>query len=153
VRAAFGKAASPGRLEIVRTGPTVLVDSAHNPAGMAAAVAAVAEDFGFTRLVGVLAVMADKDVAGLLDELEPVLDELVVTRNSAARSLAAEELAAVARDVFGEDRVHLAPRLDDAIDQAVALADESGEYAGTGVLITGSVRTAGDARLLLRADS
>lgn len=151
VRAAFVNASSPGRLEVVRTGPTVLVDATHNPAGMAATVAAVTEEFGFTRLVGVMAVMADKDVTGLLEELEPVLEELIVTRNSSPRSMPAQELAAAAREVFGEDRVRLAPRLDDAIDEAIGLADESGEFAGAGVLITGSVTTAGDARLLMRA--
>jgi dihydrofolate synthase / folylpolyglutamate synthase len=118
---------------------------------MAATVSALGEEFGFTRLVGVLAVMADKDVAGVLEELEPVVDELIVTRNSSARSMPAHDLAAVAEEVFGEDRVHLVPRMDDAIDRAIGLADEAGEFAGAGVLITGSVTTAGDARLLLRA--
>jgi dihydrofolate synthase / folylpolyglutamate synthase len=151
VRQAFVNATSPGRLEVVRTGPTVLVDAAHNPAGMAASVVALTEEFGFTRLVGVLAMMADKDVAGVLEELEPVLDEVIVTRNSSPRGMPANELAELARDVFGEDRVHLVPRLDDAIDQGIALADESGEFAGSGLLITGSVTTAGDARVLLRA--
>jgi dihydrofolate synthase/folylpolyglutamate synthase len=151
VRAAFVAAPAPGRLEIVRTGPTVLVDATHNPAGMAATAAALTEEFGFTRLVGILAVMADKDVTGVLEELEPVLDELIVSRNSSPRSMPAQELAVVAREVFGEDRVHLVPRLDDAIDRAIGLADESGEFAGAGVLITGSVTTAGDARLLMKA--
>lgn len=151
VRAAFAGAPSPGRLEVVRTGPTVLVDAAHNPAGMAATVAALNEEFGFTRLIGVVAVMADKDAAGLLEELEPVVDELVVTRNSSARSMPAHDLAALAEEIFGEDRVRLAPRMDDAVDQAIGLADEAGEFAGAGVLITGSVTTAGDARVLLRA--
>ncbi|MFB9839455.1 bifunctional folylpolyglutamate synthase/dihydrofolate synthase [Actinoallomurus acaciae] len=151
VRAAFVGAPAPGRLEVVRTGPTVLVDATHNPAGMAATVAAITEEFGFTRLIGILAVMADKDVLGVLEELEPIIDELIVTRNSSPRSMPADELAVVARDVFGEDRVHLVPRLDDAIDQAIGLADQSGEFAGAGVLITGSVATAGDARLLMKA--
>jgi dihydrofolate synthase/folylpolyglutamate synthase len=151
VRAAFMAAPSPGRLEIVRTGPTVLVDATHNPAGMAATAAALTEEFGFTRLVGILAVMGDKDVTGVLEELEPVVDELIVSRNSSPRSMPAQELAVVAREVFGEDRVHLVPRLDDAIDRAIGLADASGEFAGAGVLITGSVTTAGDARLLMKA--
>ena len=152
VQAAFARSSSPGRLEIARTGPTVLLDSAHNPAGMAASVAALVEEFGFTRLVGVLAVAADKDVTGLLEELEPVLAELVVTRNSSPRSMPPEELADLAEGIFGEDRVHPADRLDDAIDQALGLAEETGEYQGAGVLTTGSVVTAGDARTLLRVD-
>ncbi|RAY10703.1 dihydrofolate synthase [Actinomadura craniellae] len=150
VRSGFAKAVSPGRLEIARTGPTVLLDSAHNPAGMAATVAAVTEEFGFTRLVGVLAVAADKDVTGILEQLEPVLAELVVTRSSGARSLEPQELGELAEGVFGTERVHVAARLDDAIDRAIALAEETGEYQGAGVLITGSVTTAGDARTLLR---
>ncbi|MCW2914003.1 MAG: FolC bifunctional protein [Actinomycetia bacterium] len=152
VQAAFARSSSPGRLEIARTGPTVLLDSAHNPAGMAASVAALVEEFGFTRLVGVLAVAADKDVTGLLEELEPVLAELVVTRNSSPRSMPPEELVDLAEGIFGEDRVHLADRLDDAIDQALGLAEETGEYQGAGVLITGSIVTAGDARTLLRVE-
>jgi dihydrofolate synthase/folylpolyglutamate synthase len=152
VQAAFARSSSPGRLEIARTGPTVLLDSAHNPAGMAASVAALFEEFRFTRLVGVLAVAADKDVTGMIEELEPVLAELVVTRNSSPRSMPAEELGDLAEGIFGVDRVHLADRLDDAIDQALGLAEETGEYQGAGVLITGSVVTAGDARTLLRVD-
>jgi folylpolyglutamate synthase/dihydropteroate synthase len=152
VRSGFAKSASPGRLEVARTGPTVLLDAAHNPAGMAATVATVTESFAFTRLVGVLAVAADKDVAGLLDQLEPVLAELVVTRNSSPRSLPPEELAEIAQGIFGPDRVHAADRLDDAIDRAIGLAEETGEYRGAGVLITGSVVTAGDARTLLRVE-
>ncbi|HEU5159225.1 MAG TPA: folylpolyglutamate synthase/dihydrofolate synthase family protein [Streptosporangiaceae bacterium] len=151
VRAAFAKAVSPGRLEVVRTGPTVLVDAAHNPAGMAASVETVTESFGFTRLVGVIAIAADKDVVGVLDQLEPVLAELIVTRNSSPRSMVPEELAEIAEGIFGAERVHVAERMDDAIDQAIALAEETGEYQGAGVLITGSVITAGDARTLLRA--
>ncbi|MDT0332034.1 bifunctional folylpolyglutamate synthase/dihydrofolate synthase [Nocardiopsis lambiniae] len=141
---------SPGRLDVVRTSPTVVADAAHNPAGMIATAAAVEEAFGFSRLVGVVAIMADKDVEGILDPLEPLLDEIVVTRNSSPRSLEPEDLAALAVRVFGEDRVHVAPRLDDALDLAVGLAEESGEFGGTGVLVTGSVITAGDAVHLLR---
>ncbi|WP_424923627.1 bifunctional folylpolyglutamate synthase/dihydrofolate synthase [Actinomadura darangshiensis] len=152
VRSGFAKSASPGRLEVARTSPTVLLDSAHNPAGMAASVATITESFGFTRLAGVLAIAADKDVAGVLDQLEPVLEELVVTRNSSPRSMPPEELAELAESVFGPERVHVAPRLDDAIDRAIGLAEETGEYRGAGVLITGSVVTAGDARTLLRVE-
>ncbi len=153
VRQAFAGLRSPGRLEVLRRSPTVIVDAAHNPAGMAASAAAVTEAFSFTRLVGVLAVSADKDVTGILDELEPVLDDLVVTRNSSDRSMPPDELAGLAVDVLGADRVQVAERMDDAIEMAVTLADEAPETAlpgGGGALITGSVITAGDARQLLR---
>ncbi|WP_433338894.1 bifunctional folylpolyglutamate synthase/dihydrofolate synthase [Spirillospora sp. CA-294931] len=152
VRSGFAKSASPGRLEVVRTGPTVLLDAAHNPAGMAASVATITESFGFTRLVAVFASAADKDIAGVLDQLEPVVEELVVSRNSSPRSMPPDELAELAGGIFGPDRVHEVARLDDAIDRAIGLAEETGEYRGAGVLITGSVVTVGDARTLLRVD-
>jgi dihydrofolate synthase/folylpolyglutamate synthase len=152
VRAAFASVRSPGRLEIVRTAPTVLLDAAHNPHGVAATVAALGEAFDFRRLVAVVAVLADKDVTGMLEQLEPAVDELVVTQNSSLRGLPADDLAALAVPIFGADRVTVAPRLDDAIEAAVGLAEQTSEGAvlsGAGVLVIGSVVTAGEARDLL----
>jgi dihydrofolate synthase/folylpolyglutamate synthase len=158
IREAFASVSSPGRLEVVRRSPVIIVDAAHNPAGMAAVSEAVTEAFTFARLVGVLAVAADKDVPPMLDQLEPVVSDLVVTRNSSPRSMEVAKLADLAGAVFGPDRVHAAPRLDEAIEVAVTLADEAAVAAGgadglapgaTGVLIVGSVVTAGDSRALL----
>nr|WP_323132262.1 folylpolyglutamate synthase/dihydrofolate synthase family protein [Kineococcus indalonis] len=148
VEAAFADVTSPGRLELLRTSPAVLVDSAHNPSGARALAEAVAEAFTLSRLVGVVAVAGDKDVDGVLAALEPVLAEVVVTRSSSPRSLEPAELAEIAEDVFGEDRVHVADRLDAALAQAVDLAESEGG-PGAGVLVAGSVVLAGDARVLL----
>ncbi|HEU5033387.1 MAG TPA: Mur ligase family protein [Mycobacteriales bacterium] len=148
VRAAFAAVRSPGRLEVVRRSPTVILDGAHNPAGAAALAAAVDEAFSFDRLVGVVAVLGDKDVAGVLEALEPVLSSVVVTTNTSPRALPAAALAEVARDVLGAGRVEVAVRLDDAIEMAVTAA-ESGGLGGGGVLVTGSIVTVGDARQLL----
>lgn len=149
VRQAFQDVTSPGRLEAVRSAPTVLVDAAHNPAGVAATVAALEESFSFRKLIGVVAVLADKDVRGMLFALEPVLDEIVVTENSSHRALPADDLGALAVDVFGPDRVVVETRLDDAIETAIGLAEEGDQVGGAGVLVTGSVVTAGEARTLL----
>jgi dihydrofolate synthase / folylpolyglutamate synthase len=152
VRQAFAQVTSPGRLEVVRRNPTVVVDAAHNPGGMEAALESLQEAFGFEKVIAVMGVMVDKDVDGLLELLEPMVDEIVVTRNSSPRSLSPDELAALAVPLFGEDRVHVVERLDEAIDEAIGMADAEGEFSGTGVLITGSVVTAGDARHLLKAE-
>jgi dihydrofolate synthase/folylpolyglutamate synthase len=127
----------------------VLVDAAHNPHGARAVAAALAEEFAFSRLVGVLAVLADKDAVGVLEALEPVLDHVVVTRNSSPRCLPVEHLARLAVDVLGDGRVSVAPDLPEAIDAAIALVDDPAHPGGVGVLVTGSVVTAGEARLLL----
>jgi dihydrofolate synthase/folylpolyglutamate synthase len=152
LRDALAGASSPGRLEVVRRSPTVLVDAAHNPAGGAALAAALEDAFTFARLVGVVAMMADKDAYGLLAALEPVLTEVVVTRSKSPRAMAPEELGELAEDVFGPDRVTVVARLDDAIEAAVTLAEQDAPLGGGGVLVTGSVVTVGEARTLLRAD-
>ncbi|HEX6887890.1 MAG TPA: folylpolyglutamate synthase/dihydrofolate synthase family protein [Candidatus Nanopelagicales bacterium] len=154
VRAGLGSVTSPGRLEVVRRAPTVLVDAAHNPQGAQALADAVAESFAFARTVGVVGILADKDAAGILAALDPVLDEVVITRSSSPRAVPVEELAALAASILGDDRVHAVDRLDAALEQAVALA-ELGTPAGVGagVLVTGSVTVAGEARLLLGAES
>ncbi|MGH3275783.1 MAG: glutamate ligase domain-containing protein, partial [Streptosporangiaceae bacterium] len=157
VRDAVAAMTSPGRLEVLRRGPLMVVDAAHNPAGMTATVAALAESFTFSALIAVLSISADKDVSGILDQLEPIATHLIATSNSSGRAIDAEELADVAHGVFGADRVTLVPRLDEAIERAVALADEAdahggGEPGGAMILIGGSVITAGEARLLLRRD-
>ncbi|MEE1753614.1 bifunctional tetrahydrofolate synthase/dihydrofolate synthase [Streptomyces sp. SP18CS02] len=149
VRKAFASVASPGRLEVVRRSPTVVLDAAHNPAGARATADGVTEAFGFSRLIGVVGASGDKDIRGLLEAFEPIFTEVVVTQNSSHRAMDADALAAVAVEVFGDERVVVEPRLDDALEAAITLAEEEGEYAGAGVLVTGSVITVGEARLLL----
>jgi dihydrofolate synthase / folylpolyglutamate synthase len=149
VREGFARVDSPGRLEVARTSPTVLLDAAHNPAGMAATVAGISESFAFTSLVAVVACLADKDVEGMLAALEPAVSAVVVTQNSSPRRMPVDDLHALAVEVFGEDRVLAEDSLDDALDTAVGRAEADVAYGGAGVLVTGSVVTAGEARTLL----
>lgn len=148
VGAALADVTSPGRLEVVRSSPTVVVDAAHNPAGAQALVEALDEAFQFQRVVGVVGVMADKDPEGILAVLEPELAEIVVTQAGTDRALDVDDLAAIAVDVFGEDRVHVVHRLDDAVETAVSLAESEVER-GAAVLVTGSVLLVAEARVLL----
>ncbi|MFF0432142.1 bifunctional folylpolyglutamate synthase/dihydrofolate synthase [Streptomyces sp. NPDC004327] len=150
IRRAFAQVASPGRLEVVRKSPTVVLDAAHNPHGARATADGITESFGFSRLIGVVATSSDKDARGLLEAFEPIFAEVVITANSNPRSTDVDELAALAVEVFGEDRVVVEPRLDDALEAAITLAEEEGEFGGAGVLVTGSIFTVGDARLLLK---
>ncbi len=151
VREAFAGSDSPGRLEVVRRSPTILVDAAHNPAGAAVLAVALEESFAMSRLVGVIGVMADKDAMGILDTLQQVLDEVVITRSSSPRAMDPDELGAIAAEVFGEDVVHVVERLDVALDRAVELA-EADHRPGAGVLVTGSIPLVAEVRVLLGAD-
>jgi dihydrofolate synthase/folylpolyglutamate synthase len=153
VTAAFAQATSPGRLEVVRRSPTVLLDAAHNPHGMQTALEAVQDAFDLSPLIGVVGMMVDKDVDAILRLLEPVLAHVVITQNSAPRAMPAAELGEIAADLFGEERVTVAPRLDDALERAIVMTDSTegftDQVGGGGVLVTGSVVTVGEARTLL----
>lgn len=154
VRAAFAEVTSPGRLEIIRRSPTIVLDAAHNPHGAEAVAAALDDSFSFSPLIGVMGVMEDKDAEGVLAAFEPYFEHLVCTQNSTPRSMSAAALGRAAAEVFGQDRVTVIPDLADAIDRAATLA-EVGEAIdvsiGAGaVLVTGSVVTVGEARGLLK---
>jgi len=150
VRSGFSAATSPGRLERMRSAPTVFIDAAHNPDGAAALASALRTEFDFRYLVGVISVMGDKDVTGILAALEPVLDAVVVTDNGSPRALDVDSLALYAEEGFVVgNRVVRAATLADAIETATALVEEEcAGYSGAGIVITGSVVTAGAARTL-----
>jgi len=148
---AFSSVVAPARLEVVRRSPVVLIDTCHNPHGARATVAALNEAFDFQTLIGVVAMMSDKDVEGVLKVLEDTLTSLVCTAVATSpRAMPAAQLAEVASGVFGAERVQVASDLASAIDQAVMLADAAGP--GAGVLIAGSVYAAGEARALLATE-
>jgi len=149
VREGFAQVHFPGRLELVRRSPAVVLDAAHNPHGARAVAAAITEAFDFTPLIGVIAVMGDKDARGILEVFEEIMNHVVITQvASTSRGMPAEVLGELASEVFGASRVTVVPRLDNAIDQAVTLA-EVDVVGSAGVLITGSVVAIGEARTLL----
>jgi dihydrofolate synthase/folylpolyglutamate synthase len=151
IRAGLAGATSPGRMEVVRRSPTVLVDAAHNPAGVLALRAALEDSFNFAKIVGVVAILEDKDVVKMLEILEPVLDDIVVTRTTSPRAISPERLGELATEIYGEGRVSVVGNLPDALDRAAGMADEGG--FGGGVLATGSITTAAEVRMLLGVTS
>ncbi len=151
--AALADVTSPGRAEVVRQAPTVLVDAAHNPDGAEVLVRTVRENFRFTRTVGIVGILQEKEAEEILEVLEPLLDDVVVTQSSSPRAIPADRLADLARDVFDDpDRVVETASLPDAIQVAVDLAEQRGGEFG-GVVVAGSVTLAAEVRDLLgRAD-
>lgn len=125
---------SPGRLQVAGSGPTLVVDAAHNPHGVAAMVAGLRETFSFSRVAAVLAVLSDKDAAGMVRAAAGLVDEFVVTAAPSDRTTDPDALAATAVGVVGADRVTVEPELERALDAARELADEEG-----GVVVFGSI--------------
>jgi dihydrofolate synthase / folylpolyglutamate synthase len=157
VRDAFATVTVPGRLERVRTAPSVFLDGAHNPHGAQALASALREEFAFRRLVAVVGVMRDKDARGILAELEPVVDEVVLTGIGSPRAMGIDDLTAAAQEIFDVSRWRAEARLPDAIKVAIDSATDATDpdpagVSGVGVIITGSVAMVGAARTLFGRD-
>lgn len=150
VRAGFAQVQSPGRCEVVHRNPTIILDAAHNPHGAAAIAQTLQSEFTFDEVIGIFAPMADKDVRGILLELEQIMDYIIVTGNSSPRAMDISELTKMAEEFFGADRVASADSLSQAIDKAAADANRPLSEDSIGILITGSVVSVGEARAIVR---
>lgn len=144
----LARVTSPGRAELVRTGPSIVVDGAHNPDAAHVLADTLDEAFDFDYVVMVLAMLADKDIDGVLEELHRSADVFVVSETLSARALPGEELAEAAREWVDEDSVIVAPDLNAALMQAIDLAN-SVDAKSPGIVVTGSLYTVAEARLLL----
>jgi dihydrofolate synthase/folylpolyglutamate synthase len=152
VREAFALVKSPGRLEVVLRDPTVILDAAHNPHGMASLRETLNHEFDFTHRIAVLAPMGDKDVAGMLELMAPLFEILIITQNSSHRALDIDRLSEMATRVFASDRVIAVADLPSALDLAISKANERNlqQSSSAAVIVTGSVVTVGEARVLIR---
>jgi dihydrofolate synthase/folylpolyglutamate synthase len=150
VRAGFANVTSPGRCEVVHRDPTIILDAAHNPHGAAAIADTIQSEFTFDEVIGIFAPMGDKDVRGILLELEQVMDSIIVSANSSPRAMKISELELIASEIFGADRVFSSDTLSDAINKAVQDSIRPLSEDTIGILITGSVVTAGEARTIVR---
>jgi len=150
VHAGFAAVTSPGRCEIVLRDPTVILDAAHNPHGAKALAHTLESEFTFDTLIGIFGAFADKDVVGILTELEKVMDTIIVTQSVSTRAMSVSELEAIAKKIFGNDRVVAIVDLEAAINQGIADARASIADESVGVVITGSVVTVGQARAILK---
>ena len=150
VRAGFANVTSPGRCEVVHREPTIILDAAHNPHGAAAIAETVQSEFTFDEVIGVVAPMGDKDIHGILLELEQVMDSVIVTANSSPRSTPVEKLEKIAIEIFGSDRVFSEETLEKALERAIKDTVRPLSEDSVGILVTGSVVTVGEARSYLR---
>jgi len=152
VREALVNATSPGRCEIVMRNPTVIIDAAHNPHGAVSLKRTLADEFDFDAVIGVVAPMGDKDVEGILEEFENVMNRIIVTRNSSHRAASVDELYDSAIQIFGSERVSKSESLHFAIAEAIEQAklENAVNDNNTAVVIAGSVVSAGESRAIVR---
>ena len=161
---------SPGRLELLRTNPSLVIDAAHNPHGIEATSAAMRETFNFSALGLVVGILDDKDALGVLnalfDHFGDDVQHLAITKSNSPRAISPEELTEIALDAgWDEDAIFTTDSVVDAISWAVrgvreidAQIQDAGRTltagtGGAGVLVTGSITLVGQVRDLLGAES
>ena len=126
------------------------MDAAHNPHGARAIAETLEAEFTFDEIIGIFAAFADKDVEGILFELEPVLSSIIVTASTSTRAMPVSEVERIASRIFGADRVIKVEYLEDAIKRAITDARRPLSDDSIGIVITGSVVTVGQARAILK---
>ncbi len=148
LRSAVADLSSPGRLQLVRTEPAILLDGAHNPAGATTLATSLMSEFSDKPLVGLLAVLSDKDVAGVVSELSGCFQHVVATASSSNRSLDSQSLEAIAKDQSGAI-TESAPDAKSALERARSIAREIDGM----VVVTGSISLVGDVLQILQEES
>ncbi|QCR19082.1 bifunctional folylpolyglutamate synthase/dihydrofolate synthase [Agrococcus sp. SGAir0287] len=144
----LSRVTSPGRLEVVGTDPTVVVDAAHNPHGARSLATALEEVFAFEHVQLVIGMVEGKDAEGVLRILEPHVEEVVVTQSDSERAVPADDLARVAVAVLGAERVSVEP----VLERALETAREQAEDRGGAVVVTGSITLLGAVQAKARAE-
>lgn len=147
---AFANATSPGRCEIISRDPTIIIDAAHNPHGAISLKETLTSEFSLEKIILVFAAMGDKDISGFLAELYPIIDQVIITKNSSPRSAEINQIREFASDIFEDSQISTAANLEEALQLAKSRASAMQDSGSVAILVTGSVVTAGEMRSLIK---
>jgi dihydrofolate synthase/folylpolyglutamate synthase len=144
VRDGFAGLALPGRLEVLRRHPLVVIDGAHTPESVAAGAAALDEEFPPFLWKVVVGALGDKKLDRILEPLSSIAGDVYAVTAPSSRGIPARVVAEAARRALPDHIVHEAGSVREGVGAALAAAGTDGA-----VLITGSMYVAGEARSLL----
>ncbi len=140
VRASFADFSSPGRLQVVNREPLTILDAAHNEDGAKSLAHALKESFGSPYAVGIISILAEKNARAILEILDDSFVEVIITQSESSRAIPAEELAELAREVLGSDRVRVQANPQWALAEAAKLLSPT---LASAIVVTGSVTLVG----------
>lgn len=143
VRDGLAQARWPGRLEILHSRPLILLDGAHNPAGMRSLTAFINENGLAGKLTFVTGILADKEYEAMLDMILPLCKRVIFTRPANERALPAEALLPFAQK--HNVAAHAENDVAQAIDLGLSLLQDD-----EALCVSGSLFLVGVARQLLR---
>jgi len=141
LRPALADVSSPGRLQVVSKSPRIILDAAHNPHGAASLASALENSFGLPHVVGVVSILGEKDAEGILKHLETVMAEIIITKSTSVRAADTAQLATLAREIFGADRVSVEDDFRDALSLAEVKLPPT---PNSTIVVTGTVSLIGD---------
>jgi len=146
VRYGLEQARWEGRMERVEQRPDIFLDGAHNPAS-AKKLAVLIRDLmpAYRRLILIIGILGDKDYRGIVGELAPLADRIVVTKPQYSRALDVKVLAAEI------SRLHTKVSTAETVGEALSRAREIASVDDL-ILVTGSLYVVGDARSLFVAE-
>lgn len=145
----MAEATSPGRLQLIGTDPSVIVDAAHNPHGAASLAAALQRYFHFDEITFVVGVLADKDAKSMMEALAPLATRFHVTQSASDRSIDAFELSEIVGAASHVEQTFAFDHPKEALDLARAWAQESPRRA---VVVTGSITLVAEAMAIAEAE-
>ena len=148
LRSAVSDVSSPGRLQLVKTEPPLLLDGAHNPAGALTLADALKSEFSKKPLVGLIAVLAEKDAEGVLSNLAGVFHSAVITESSSPRSMPVSELEPMAKGLLS---CHTTGFSD--FYAGLERAKEIASQIDGMVVVTGSITLVGDVIKMIQEES
>jgi len=141
IKDGVAKAANPGRLEVVKHEPLILLDGAHNPDGMRTLRTTLDEDFDCYKLILVLGILSDKDIPSMLSIIAPTADTIVVTKSHNSRACEPSKLKEMIEKSGYKKKVVVKDWIPDAVKYAESIAKKNDL-----ICVTGSLFTVGEAR-------
>ena len=148
LRSAVSDVSSPGRLQLVKTDPPLLLDGAHNPAGALTLASTLKTEFSDKPLIALIAVLAEKDAEGLLANLSGIFERVVITQSTSPRSMPIADLEAVASLALAQDVVGFSD-----FRAGLLRAQELASELDGMVVVTGSITLVGDVIKLIQEES
>jgi len=138
IRKGLKKATWPGRMQIIRKNPTILLDGAHNAGSMRALAKTVLRDLSYEKMILVIGIMADKDIPALLRAIVPISDRVLYTRPVYSRAADPRVLMEKAGSLNTPGEI--VPHLSEALKKAEAIAGPQDL-----IVVCGSLFTVGEA--------
>lgn len=134
LRVAIADAVSPGRLQVISKQPLIVLDGAHNPAGIASLGNAISEHFTNPDRIGLVAMVADKDIDSAAKQFAEMFPRVIVTQLESERALPAEDLSSKII-THGGSVIATIPE----VSKALQFASETAKSEEIALFVTGSL--------------